>query len=87
MIGVLFLELRGFDFKASEADATLALMALAAGTLDEGGYAAWLRANAKGKRSAEPLEKAFQVSRPVQNPQDQHGVALDAVKDKVSREP
>jgi death-on-curing protein len=50
VIGVLFLELRGFDFNASEADATLALMALAAGTLDEGGYAAWLRANAKGKR-------------------------------------
>ena len=50
VIGVLFLELNGFDFKASEEDATLAVMALAAGELDEGGYAGWLRGNAKRKR-------------------------------------
>jgi len=50
VVGVLFLELHGFDFKASEADATQAVMALAAGTLDEAGYAAWLRENAKRKR-------------------------------------
>jgi death on curing protein len=50
VIGVLFLELHGFDFKASEADATQAVMALAAGTLDEAGYTAWLRGNAKGRR-------------------------------------
>ena len=50
VIGVLFLELHGFDFKANEADATQAVMALAAGTLDEAGYAAWLRGNAKGRR-------------------------------------
>jgi len=50
VIGVLFLELHGFDFKASEEDATQAVMALAAGTLDEGGYTAWLRENAKSKR-------------------------------------
>ena len=50
VIGVLFLELHGFDFKASEEDATQAIMSLAAGTLDEAGYAAWLRANAKRKR-------------------------------------
>ncbi|MGD0214167.1 MAG: type II toxin-antitoxin system death-on-curing family toxin [Terriglobales bacterium] len=49
VIGVLFLELHGFDFKASEADATQAIMALAAGTLDEAGYAGWLRENAKRK--------------------------------------
>ena len=48
--GVLFLELRGFDFRAGEADATQAVMALAAGTLDETGYTAWLRENAKRKR-------------------------------------
>ena len=54
VIGVLFLELHGFDFKASEADATQAVMALAAGTLDEAGYAAWLRENAKRKRG-EPV--------------------------------
>jgi death-on-curing protein len=47
VIGVLFLELHGFDFKASEEDATQAVMALAAGTLDEAGYGAWLLANAK----------------------------------------
>ena len=50
VIGVLFLELHGFDFKASEADATQAVMALAAGKLDEAGYTAWLREKAKRKR-------------------------------------
>jgi death-on-curing protein len=50
VIGVLFLELHGFDFKASEADATQAVMALAAGKLDEVAYTAWLRENAKRKR-------------------------------------
>lgn len=49
VIGVLFLELHGFDFKAGEADATQAVMALAAGTLDEAGYGAWLRENVKRK--------------------------------------
>lgn len=51
VIGVLFLELNGFDFKASEADAARAVMALAAGTLDEVGYTAWLRENATRKRT------------------------------------
>jgi len=50
VIGVLFLELHGFDFKASEADATQAVMALAAGTLDEAAFTTWLRENAKRKR-------------------------------------
>ena len=50
VIGVLFLELHGFDFKASEEDAAHAVMALAAGTLVETGYADWLRKNAKRKR-------------------------------------
>jgi death on curing protein len=50
VVGVLFLELHGFDFKASEADATQAVLALAARTLDEAGYTAWLRENAKRKR-------------------------------------
>ncbi len=54
VIGVLFLELHGFDFKASEADATQAVMALAAGTLDEAGYTAWLRENVKRKRRGVP---------------------------------
>ena len=51
VIGVLFLELHGFDFKASEEDATQAVMALAAGTVDEASYTAWLRKNAKRKRT------------------------------------
>ena len=50
VIGVLFLELHGFVFKASEADATQAVMALAAGTLDEAAFTTWLRENAKRKR-------------------------------------
>jgi death-on-curing protein len=50
VIGVLFLELHGFDFKASKADATQAVMTLAADTLDEAGYGAWLRENVKRKR-------------------------------------
>ena len=52
VIGVLFLELHGFDFKASEADATQAVMDLAAGTLDEAAFTAWLRENAKRKRKS-----------------------------------
>jgi death on curing protein len=50
VIGVLFLELLGFDFRASEADATQAVMALASGTLDEAAFTAWLRENAKPRR-------------------------------------
>jgi death-on-curing protein len=50
VIGVLFLELNGFDFKASEEDATQAVMSLAAGSLDEAGYGAWLRENVRRKR-------------------------------------
>ena len=50
VIGVLFLELHGFDFKASEEDATQSVMDLAAGTLDEAAYTAWLRENAKRRR-------------------------------------
>jgi hypothetical protein len=39
VVGVLFLELNGFDFRAAEADATQAVVGLAAGTLSEAGYA------------------------------------------------
>jgi death on curing protein len=45
VVGILFLELNGYGFTASEEDATQAIMALAAGTLDEPGYIAFLRAN------------------------------------------
>jgi death on curing protein len=42
---VLFLELDGVQFEASEADAVVQTLALAAGDLDEAGYAAWMEAN------------------------------------------
>ena len=45
VLGILFLELNGCRFTASEEDATQAVMALAAGTLDDSGYSAFLRAN------------------------------------------
>ena len=45
VVGILFLELNGYRFSANEADAAQAVLALAAGTLDEAGYAAFLRAN------------------------------------------
>jgi death on curing protein len=43
--GILFLELNGLTFSASEEAAAEAIMALAAGTLDEAGYSAFLREN------------------------------------------
>ncbi len=46
VVGILFLELNGYRFTASEADAAQTVFGLAAGTLDEQGYAAFLRANA-----------------------------------------
>jgi len=48
--GVLFLELNGFELKASEEDATQAVTSLAAGTLEEAGYRRWLRENVWRKR-------------------------------------
>ena len=50
VVGILFLELNGYRFTASEEDATQAVMSLAAGTLDESSYAAFLRANVSASR-------------------------------------
>ncbi len=47
VIGILFLELNGYRFTASEADAAQAVLDLAAGTLDEAGYTNFLRANSQ----------------------------------------
>ncbi len=47
VIGVLFLEINDYLFTAREEDATQAVLGLAAGTIDEPSFAAWLRANAK----------------------------------------
>jgi death on curing protein len=49
-VGVAFLELNGFIFRAREEDAIQSVLALAAGQLDEPGYAAWLRANVRRQR-------------------------------------
>lgn len=49
--GVLFLELNGLSFVASEEDATQAVFGLAGGTLDEAAYTTWLRANSKRRRN------------------------------------
>ena len=51
VIGILFLELNGYRFNASEEDAAQAVMALAAGKLDEAGYGDFLRANSARMRS------------------------------------
>jgi death-on-curing protein len=48
--GVLFLELNGFNFEASEEDATEAVFGLAERSLDEAAYAVWLGQNSKRKR-------------------------------------
>jgi death-on-curing protein len=42
---VLFLELNGRRFTASEVDSTVQTLALAAHELDESGYAAWMKAH------------------------------------------
>ena len=47
VVGVLFLEMNGHVFAAGEEDATEAVLSLAAGTMDEHAFAAWLRANVK----------------------------------------
>lgn len=50
VVGILFLELNGYRFTASEEDAAQAVLELAAGKLDEVGYGAFLRGNvARGK--------------------------------------
>jgi death-on-curing protein len=51
VVGVLFLELNGFRFIANEEDATQAILELAAGTLDEGAFTRWMRANVKSDRA------------------------------------
>jgi len=46
VVGVLFLELNGYRFVASEEDAAQAVLSLAAGKIKEQAFAAWMRANA-----------------------------------------
>jgi death-on-curing protein len=51
VVGILFLELHGFVFKAEEEDAVQAVLALAAGAVDEKGYGDWLRRNSRRART------------------------------------
>ena len=51
VVGVLFLELNGYRFTASEEEAAQMVLELASGNLDEAGYIAFLRAHASlGKK-------------------------------------
>ncbi len=45
VVGILFLEVNGPTFTALEADATQAVLDLAAGEINEDRFAIWLRAN------------------------------------------
>lgn len=45
VIGILFLELNGYRFQASEEAAAQAVIALAAGSMDEAGYGSFLLDN------------------------------------------
>jgi death-on-curing protein len=45
VVGVLFLELNGYRFTASEEAAAQAVLELASGTIDEKGFCEFLRAN------------------------------------------
>jgi death-on-curing protein len=47
IVGVLFLEINGYRFIASEEDAAQSVLSLAAGTLNENAFATWMRANVK----------------------------------------
>jgi death on curing protein len=45
VIGILFLEINGHRFTASEESAAQAVLSLAAGTLDESAFVKWMREN------------------------------------------
>ena len=49
----MFLELNGYQFEAGEADVVIRTLALAAGEMNEGEYALWLKAHSRrnGKRN------------------------------------
>jgi death-on-curing protein len=50
VVGVLFLELNGYRFTASEEAAARAILELAAGRMDEKGFCEFVRANSKRSR-------------------------------------
>lgn len=50
MMGAGFLERNGFTFSATEADAAIRTLALAAGEMTEAAYAAWLETNSEKRK-------------------------------------
>jgi death on curing protein len=50
VVGILFLELNGYRFAASEVEAARAVLELARGNLDEAAYTAFLRANSSREK-------------------------------------
>ena len=50
-VAIVFLELNGYRFQASEADAAIKTLALAAGAMTEASYATWIKANARRARA------------------------------------
>jgi death-on-curing protein len=47
VVGVLFLEMNGYLFTATEEGSAEAVLSLAAGILDEIGFSGWMRANVR----------------------------------------
>ena len=47
IVAVVFLELNGYRLEATEVDAALRTLALAAGEMSEAEYAAWLKSNSR----------------------------------------
>ena len=47
IVAVLFLELNGYRFQATEVDAAVRTLALAAGEMSEAEFAAWLKVSSK----------------------------------------
>jgi len=54
VVGVLFLEINGYSFKASEEHSARAVIDLAAGKLDERGYAQFLEQNVVRRKQRSP---------------------------------
>jgi death on curing protein len=51
LVGILFLELNGYRFTATEEDAAQAILKLAAGVLDESHYSGFLRDNVTRRKN------------------------------------
>jgi death on curing protein len=57
VVGVMFLELNGLQFTATEEDATQAVRLLAAGSLDESSFKNWLCDNVSGSAKRRSKKK------------------------------